>query len=262
MITKKNIKNHIVKNENGSTLITVIVIVAFMSILATVMLYLSGENYKMKATDLKTKSSFYEAEEVVELMKTQLALDVAEASKPAYTLTSINYIQSGNKHIRAEEYYEEFRANYISEYRNHWYTTVGGATTLDLTKGIQELFPGATAISADYSLNRASFTITVNGTDLKCTLENFTFDKALSVPTDIYDSSGKLKKYHIYGSFTDDYNYQPFMLTVSNDRNYTSVISTSFEVLPPILNWGDSIDNSDSELDYTDCIHYYGWNKD
>lgn len=258
--SKLNICNF---GNSGSTLITVIVIVAFMSILATVMLYLAGENYKMKATDLKTKASFYEAEEVMEIMKTQLALDVAAASKPAYTSTVVNYIQDTNKNIRAESYYKAFRNNYINIWNSHW--DVGGLDTEDgMKQGIGQLFPGATNIVPNFTTKSATFDITLNGKKLKCKLENFSFSNCISVPaeTAMYDSAGKVKNYHLYGSFVSDVDYQPFTLTVVNEKNFTSVISTSFEVDPPVLNWGDSIDNSASELDYTDCIHYYGWSKE
>ena len=46
------------QKNKGSTLITVIVVVAFISILATIMLYLAGENYKTKVYDLKAKEGF------------------------------------------------------------------------------------------------------------------------------------------------------------------------------------------------------------
>ena len=248
--------------NSGSTLVTVIVIVAFMSILATVMLYLSGENYKMKAMDLKNKSSFYEAEEVMELLKTQLALDVAGAAKPAFTQASANYIKSANKNIRAEEFYEAYKTNYARIWRNHWYSTVGGAVTLDLNKGITELFPGATSVTCDYAAKTASFVITINGVDMNCTLENFGFDNAVVIPGSIYDAAGKINIYHLYGSYTDDAHFEPIRLTVTDNKSFTSIISTSFEIIPPTLNWGDAIDNPDAELDYTQCIKYYGWSKE
>ena len=70
----KDLKKYIKEYNKGSTLVTVVVVVAFMSILATIILYLAGENYKTKAIDQKTKDSFYDAEVVVEQIKTQLAI--------------------------------------------------------------------------------------------------------------------------------------------------------------------------------------------
>ena len=46
LLMKNRILNS--KDNKGSTLVTVIIIVAFLSILGTIMLYLSGDNYKLK----------------------------------------------------------------------------------------------------------------------------------------------------------------------------------------------------------------------
>ena len=81
-------KKKVNKNGNaGSTLVTVVVVVAFLSILATIMLYVSGQNYKTKLIDQRTKASFYEAEEVIELLKTRLVVEVAAASEPAFSFS-------------------------------------------------------------------------------------------------------------------------------------------------------------------------------
>lgn len=53
-------------NNDGAALVTVIVVITFISILATVILYSSGMNFAMKTTDIKTKVSFYDAETAME----------------------------------------------------------------------------------------------------------------------------------------------------------------------------------------------------
>ncbi|MDE6673474.1 MAG: hypothetical protein K2K19_01485, partial [Acetatifactor sp.] len=54
------------RNNAGSAMVTVLVVIVVISILATVMLYLSGSNFQMKVTDFRTKESFYQAETTVE----------------------------------------------------------------------------------------------------------------------------------------------------------------------------------------------------
>ncbi len=41
-------------NNDGAALVTVIVVITFISILATVILYSSGMNFAMNTTDIKT----------------------------------------------------------------------------------------------------------------------------------------------------------------------------------------------------------------
>ena len=78
-------------NNSGSAIVTVIVVVAFISILATTILYVSGMNFYMKMTDLHTKESFYEAETALEEIKAFLMTEAAEAGREAYMDVVINY---------------------------------------------------------------------------------------------------------------------------------------------------------------------------
>lgn len=54
------------RNNAGSAIVTVLVVVTFITILATVLLYISGMNFQMKVTDYRTKESFYQAEVLAE----------------------------------------------------------------------------------------------------------------------------------------------------------------------------------------------------
>ncbi|MBR1862308.1 MAG: hypothetical protein IJ796_10720 [Lachnospiraceae bacterium] len=239
--------------NKGSTLVTVVVVVAFLSILATVILYLSGENYKTKIMDQRTKESFYEAEEVVELMKSQLAKDVAEASKPAYRRTNIDYIQSANESIRAEQYFTLFKTSFDSTWRNHWFNDSGD---FDGEKGIKELFPGATDVTCDRVNETAEFSININGSKLICYLSGFKFEDSYKTVTSIYGDS--LSADNIARYYVNDIH----VFVRDKDKGYTSIVSTSFEITPPMLNWGDSNDNEDKVLDYTECVKYFKWSKD
>ncbi len=56
------------RDNKGSALIVCIIVLLFVSILATVILYMSGVNYRMKKTDMYSKYAFYAAEEPLERM--------------------------------------------------------------------------------------------------------------------------------------------------------------------------------------------------
>ena len=58
-------------NNDGAALILAILIVMFVTILTTLLLYVSVINYEMKTTDYSTKVSFYGAEEPLEELKKQ-----------------------------------------------------------------------------------------------------------------------------------------------------------------------------------------------
>lgn len=78
-------------NDKGSTLVTVIVVVAFLTIITTTLLNVTGTNFMMKMNDIHTDESFYEAETGLEEIKVGFAKLVAEAAKEAREYIIINY---------------------------------------------------------------------------------------------------------------------------------------------------------------------------
>ena len=72
------------KKNQGFSLLTVIVAVAFIAILGMLILYIAMANFQMKVTDLKGKDSFYTAEQALEEVRTGLQEDVGEAMSVAY----------------------------------------------------------------------------------------------------------------------------------------------------------------------------------
>lgn len=250
MLIDNNTKLNILKKKNsGSTLITVVIVVAFISILATILLYLVSENYKTKVYDMHAKESFYSAEEVVELMKATLTKDVAKASKPAFDRVIIDYAQSANQDVRSTTYFTEFKNKFDTIMSDH-FTPVADESVKQ--RFIQSFFPGA----ADITDN--SFTIEINGRKLSCVIaDSFGFASAYETVTSIYDvDTGKVESYYI-----KDFKITVTDITDSNNQ-YVSIIETSFEITPPMLNFGDEIKNSDKELDYGNSVKYYKFKKE
>ena len=112
----RRIKDIIKKlNDTGSTLVTVIVVVTFVTIIATTILYLSGTNFMMKETNRKTAENFYDTETALEEIKTGLCAVAAEATKEAYFETMINYSIT-SPYTR----YETFETVFLDELERVW----------------------------------------------------------------------------------------------------------------------------------------------
>lgn len=71
-------------NNAGSAIVTVLVIIAFITILATTILYLAFSNYKMKLTERKAEEQFYLTETTLEEIRANLALLVSQSVEEAY----------------------------------------------------------------------------------------------------------------------------------------------------------------------------------
>ena len=92
-------------NNKGSALLTVIIAVAFLSILATTLLYVTGMNFMIKQADYQNKKNFYTGETALEEIRANLMSNiVSEAAREAYSQACITYSTAGNHSVREVEY--------------------------------------------------------------------------------------------------------------------------------------------------------------
>ncbi len=265
------------KSNNGSALVSVIVIVAFISILATIVLYLAGTNYRSKVEDYKTKESFYETEEVIELARANLVIAVAKASDEAYSKTAYQYSVLATEENRREVYLKNFYDSFSQNWKGMWKESAPGAAD-GVENGITALFSGAT-VEDIVPGNESTFKITIGSESYDCTINEyyddtlsdsfFRYQNAVSSVTSLYilDEDGKStgKPSPIY--------VRNLKVTVTDpSSDYTSMIATTFKVVPPMFNWSDteqlkmdaSIPTSSviSKLDYSNCVTYVNWTKE
>lgn len=100
----ENTVKRLQSNNKGAAIVTVIVVIAFICILTTLLLYLSVMNYQMKSTDYKTKVSFYGAEIPLEELRVCLAEDMAACSEQAYRSVMAQYSALPSADLRSAEY--------------------------------------------------------------------------------------------------------------------------------------------------------------
>jgi len=267
------------KSNSGSTMVTVIIVVAFMSILGTIALYISGANYKMKVVDNANKRSFYAAEEVVEILKTQLTLDVATATQHATKAAGATYVEVDSVAVREEEYLKNFKSELKSIWNAHWDDTSGAiGASIDYDQAVNDLFGGSVYPISDVNVDgkKLTFKIEINGEVLFCEIndmdESFTYKSAIDFDgvTTLLVPSTKDPSKNVPASYT----LKDFNITVTDSKGFTSVIRTSFKITPPSLNWdnskaltGEKTDASNptgviSEADYSDSVMYYKWSKE
>jgi len=85
------------KNNNGSTIIIVIIAMALISMLGTSLLFASYTSYQMKMVERKSKANFYNAESIVNEICMGLQDVVSESIAEAYTDVLVDYNCSGEK---------------------------------------------------------------------------------------------------------------------------------------------------------------------
>lgn len=72
-------------------MIVVIIAMAFIGILASVLMYMSLLNYQMKVNNLKAKDNFYSAETVLDEIRVGMQSRVSESIGEAYQNILLNY---------------------------------------------------------------------------------------------------------------------------------------------------------------------------
>ena len=79
------------KRNKGSTLIIVLVAMAFVGILATMVLTMAMSNFQMKKVDKGSKENFYSAEGALDELRTGLETDIAKVVESTYAEIMLEY---------------------------------------------------------------------------------------------------------------------------------------------------------------------------
>ncbi len=105
------------EDNRGSALVMVIVVGAFLSIIASVMIFVSSMNLQTKKIDVGNTVSFYKGETVLEQLKGQLLADVASAYEDAYNDTIVEYAKFCEPGYRADDRKYLYRQRFVRNLR-------------------------------------------------------------------------------------------------------------------------------------------------
>ncbi|MDE6701218.1 MAG: hypothetical protein K2K10_09460 [Acetatifactor sp.] len=236
-------------DDRGSALLTVVLVVGFLTILATTLLYISGMNFQIKQADYQNKKSFYTGETGLEEIRAHLMEDASEAAARAYNNVPMRFVTTGTKDFRQLEFNNEFVAQ------------------------LQEIWNNKLAMEGNNwrNLIRNYYT---NGTD-----PSSPYTMRLD-PNDIYDSnhdgvldSSELLEVHDADGYI---RIRGMRMTYTNpDNGRTTIITTDMDVYAPNLDW--SAEGTSKELaagvtaemaarrttvDVSKCVRYANWKKE
>lgn len=221
------------KDNAGSAIVTVLVVVAFITILATIMLYMSGSNFQMKMADYRTKESFYYAETPVEELRAQLVEDVQVAFAKAYASTVAEYASLQDPGLVRNTYRQRFR----DEINDLWKSRSGvdADNKIKWKTGIEFVVSQPPAGGGSWTL------------------------------ADIAGSSG------VDETEFDTKNWliiRGVEFTYVSPSGYISIISTDFCIVIPEVQWPDSHGkyapretDMPNKLSFSDCVYYMNWTK-
>jgi len=142
--------------NKGSAIITVIVAVALVSVLGTILLYMTYTGFQMKLIERQSKSNFYNAEAVMSEIRTGLQLAVSDAIATANTKVLERYNEAVDSAATSDSFKAEFSSALVK-----WKPTGYAAGTL-LNKNDQSipLTDGGTYVGPCYRLDMLNDFIT------------------------------------------------------------------------------------------------------
>ncbi len=146
----KKFLDRVKKNNNGMSIVTVIVAIAFVAILVSIIMMSSVVNFKMKSVNVYAKDSFYSAEQVVDEINVGLQQMVSDGLSYAYTSVMTQY---GVEDMTATDKNNMVRAAYYEYLWEHLGVSSGGSydktkylvqDKTDPTKGLYGLLKEST----------------------------------------------------------------------------------------------------------------------
>lgn len=247
-------------NNKGSALVTVVIVIAFITILATLILYLSVMNFQMKANDYRTKESFYGAEVPLEEIRVQMAADMSMACERAYVNTMAQYDVVGDGAARKFAY----NGKVLEEIKNIWEKRAN--KYVDPTTGnITYNWAQAIRTSINDSSTDDYCVTTGNASTVKCA------DPDCACPyhiilMDMPSGAERLEFGSESATFHD-------IKVVYTENGFTSIVITDFCFLVPDYDWSmdtytstwvagtDVSELQRTSIDYEKCVVYLNYSK-
>lgn len=226
-----NNKNYkLSKNNSGSAIVTVLVIVAFVTILATAILYLALSNFRMKMTERKTEEIFYESETSLEEIKTNLTLFLSKSCEEAYIEILPVYAKTD-----ADTRKSLFLSNAVDKIETNWKDktsyTIGDSD--DVRRGkIKAYLESCCNVKTGLTVDFTGEFDTTHASEGYFLLTGVVVEYV---------------KDDYYSKITTDFiiNYPSIEFSLENDTSVT-----------------DPTTHGRTELDYTEYVQYMNWKKE
>lgn len=160
-----NRQKSLLKDNKGSTLILIVICIAFVSILGTLLLTLTISNLQMKSIDQKSKSNFYNAEIALDEIKAGLGQETAAALETAYKTIMEQFITDEFTKLSKEEKDDLFAGRFVSTLNNALMKSIG-------TYDKEQLLGFVTNNQVVFETAPGENQLIVNGNNQSITLKN------------------------------------------------------------------------------------------
>lgn len=216
-------------NNSGAALVLVIVVIAFVSISATILLYMSAMNFFMKTTDIKTKDNFYSGEKALEEVRAVLIDKASDAVAVAYDKVLMNYGVSDPAALQLE-----FNKEFVKAFEKDWNLNCASTEADAVAAYLRQM------INKDFVPSGKEDNLTV--------IPDAVTSKAYSSNS----TKGTIKINTVEFTYEDTNGYQ-------------TKISTDFVIKAPTINFGmdptSAAGKLGEKIEVIDYVNYSNWTK-
>lgn len=209
--------------DAGSAMVVVIIAMAFIGILASVLMYTSMLNYQMKINNLKAKDNFYSAETVLDEIRMGILKEVSLSIQDAYQLILTGFEGSSSK----EKQYR-MRYRFLSSLQEK-YKAGSDTNSYDLRVlfGYLEKTYGGTVLETSYG--------GVEYSVMRRESDGVLVDKNGNEITDANIPRGAMVLY------SDGLSFKDLKVTYTDDSGYVSIIETDLRVSRPDMEFAEAV---------------------
>lgn len=272
------------KDNRGAALITVVIVLLFISILCTLILYISAVNYRMKRTNYSSKVSFYNSEIPLENMESNLVEPVSISYNYALQITNSRYYTYSSVGDRKKGFYNTFKDQFIKTLHSTYSTE--NIQSIEFVKDVVAGLTGVneayiyTGTDAAYYSNNGELFIEALANDHKLDGADGMALSYIVLPR--YDNNGngdyvddfitlELEDPVTHVAYDDDHIrvifHDIYVVTVVNDPvnavyNSMSVVRTDIAVQMPPIDWTGGTGTSGTvDFNANEMIFYINWQK-
>ena len=202
------------QNNSGSTIILVIIAIAFVATLVTILIYTSYYNFAMKNTDRKSKDNFYSAETALDEINAGLQRVVSDAMREGYT----QVMQNGSSLSPAAKQ-EMFANQYIDAVIREIQTTAS-----------------KTNVVKKYRISEDTNGDGVPDKGLKFYLVNTAYKPATKVGAEILTTDSE-SLIDVPGNVDNLLYLKDLKIRYTDDKGYVSLITTDIRIQVPTINF-------------------------
>lgn len=214
---KRDKRKKLHQDNRGGAMVMVLVIIAFITILAGVLMFVAYAGYEMRIVDKQGKDNFYTAETVLDEINVGLQGEISAALSEAYQQVMVNYAVYETEPARAINFYQKYYKVLEDRLAE---SPSSGTYSVDILRGYlsADVLGDGNGAAAGFGTHGAIVESNVETGKYKLKKSTATINGTPDVPTGL--------------------TLEDLKVSYVNETGYVSIISTDIHLSIPAMDFG------------------------